>query len=356
MPIDLTPYLDPSHCAVIVFECQENVIGSGSRIPGLAASVQDRGVLANIAKLLADARTAGASIFYCIAATEGLGSAKTPLHDRMQHSPTAGGGDASDTSVVSEIAPREGDVVVSRSHGMTGYYYTGLDPCLRDLDIRTVIVTGVSLNIGVIGTTIRSREPRLPRDRPRRLRRRRPARIRRPSAALRHPQPRLRHHLRPHRRRLGNRLEPVQVAGPSAASSPRRTVSGTADRRRDRPHPRRPVRFASRSCRGALSDRPLSSAALDSVLKLAHFLTQITERSQDPGAFRGRRPQPNHGQGRLFGHIDRGSSPTQTSNIRKKERSRSHFETWQAPPRNPQITPSSFRDAISRVDMPRSSP
>ena len=154
MPIDLTPYLDPSHCAVIVFECQENVIGSGSRIPGLAASVQDRGVLANIAKLLADARTAGASIFYCIAATEGLGSAKTPLHDRMQHSPTAGGGDASDTSVVPEIAPREGDVVVSRSHGMTGYYYTGLDPCLRDLDIRTVIVTGVSLNIGVIGTTI----------------------------------------------------------------------------------------------------------------------------------------------------------------------------------------------------------
>ena len=154
MPIDLTPYLDPSECAVIVFECQENVIGSGSRIPGLAASVRDRGVLANISKLLENARGAGATIFYCTAATGGLGGAKTPLHDRMQRSPTAGGGDATDTSVVAEIAPQEGDVVISRSHGMTGFYYTGLDPSLRDLGVRTVIVTGVSLNIGLIGTTI----------------------------------------------------------------------------------------------------------------------------------------------------------------------------------------------------------
>ena len=154
MPIDLSPYLDPSQSAVIVFECQENVIGSGSRIPGLVASVQERGVLPRIAKLLADARAAGVSVFYCIAATGGLGSAKTPLLDRMRDSPTAGGGDASDTSVVPEIAPEPGDLVISRSHGMSGFYYTGLDPCLRDLGVRTVVVTGVSLNIGVIGTAI----------------------------------------------------------------------------------------------------------------------------------------------------------------------------------------------------------
>jgi nicotinamidase-related amidase len=155
MPVDLTPFLEPARCAILVFECQENVIGAGSRIPGLVAAVQSRGIVANIAQLLARARAAGAHVFFCTAAprADGLGRARTPLHDRMQRA-AAPPGDAADTSVVKELAPGKGDVVLPRSHGMTAFYDTGLDPCLRDLEIRTIIPVGVSLNIGLIGTVI----------------------------------------------------------------------------------------------------------------------------------------------------------------------------------------------------------
>jgi nicotinamidase-related amidase len=155
MAIDLTPFLEPAPCALVVFECQENVIGAGSRIPGLVASVQQRGLVPRLARLLASARSAGARVFFCTAEmrSDGLGRARTPLHDRTRRA-AAPAGDESDASVVPALGPEKGDVVIARSHGMTAFYGTGLDPCLRDLEIRTVIPAGVSLNIGLVGTVI----------------------------------------------------------------------------------------------------------------------------------------------------------------------------------------------------------
>ena len=154
MPIDLTPYLDPARCAILVFEMQENVIGSTSRIPGLVAAVRDGNVLANIAHLLASARSVGATVLYCTAESRpsGLGRAKTPMLDKMSRVETSS--DITDTSVVKEIAPEPGDVAMPRAHGMSAFFDSGLDPCLRDLGTETVIAVGVSLNIGLIGTTI----------------------------------------------------------------------------------------------------------------------------------------------------------------------------------------------------------
>jgi nicotinamidase-related amidase len=155
MPIDLTPHLDPAACSILVFECQENVIGTGSQIPGLVASVREGGILASIAGLLAAARKAGVGVFYCTAESrpDGLGRARTPMNDRMERE---GGsrGPAPDVSIVKELAPEAGDVVIARGHGMSGFYETGLDPCLRDRGTRTIIPVGVSLNIGILGTTI----------------------------------------------------------------------------------------------------------------------------------------------------------------------------------------------------------
>jgi nicotinamidase-related amidase len=156
MPIDLTPYLsDASRCAVLAFECQENVVGAGSRIPGLAKAVHDGGVLGNIARLLDAAREAGARVFYCVATPNpgGLGRARSPMIERMENAPQPAG-DSADTSVVKEIAPQPGDLVYARGHGMTAFYGTTLDPCLRDAGTETLIPVGVSLNVGLIGTTI----------------------------------------------------------------------------------------------------------------------------------------------------------------------------------------------------------
>ena len=41
--------------------------------------------------------------------------------------------------------------MVSRLHGMTPFTSTSLDQILRNLGIRTVVATGVSVNLGVIG-------------------------------------------------------------------------------------------------------------------------------------------------------------------------------------------------------------
>ena len=59
-----------------------------------------------------------------------------------------------DTSVMKIIQPEEGDVVLAREHGLSAFHESGLDPCLRDLGVRTLVLMGVSLNIGVFGSAL----------------------------------------------------------------------------------------------------------------------------------------------------------------------------------------------------------
>ncbi len=155
MPLDLRPYLAPAECALLVFECQENVIGKGSRLPTLVAAVEQSGMLPRLAQLLAAARRAGVLVIFCNAESrpDGLGSPITPLHERQARAPTPAG-DARDTSVVAALGRQPGDVLIGRWHGMSGFHGTGLDPVLRSRGIRTLLVSGVSLNIGVLGTAL----------------------------------------------------------------------------------------------------------------------------------------------------------------------------------------------------------
>ena len=63
--------------------------------------------------------------------------------------------DSSDSAkVVDELTPKAGDVVVSRRHGMTSFYESGLDSYLRNTGIKTVIFTGVSVNVNITGSAI----------------------------------------------------------------------------------------------------------------------------------------------------------------------------------------------------------
>jgi len=154
MGFELSRYLRPEDCSVLVFECQEGVVGAGSFLPGLAAAVRDGGVLESIAGLLDSARSAGARVIYCTAEKrlDGVGNPfNTPIEMRLR----AQGGSVPDMGdVVAEVAPRDGEVVVRREHGMTGFYESGLDAYLRNSGTQTLILTGVSVNIGVLGTAI----------------------------------------------------------------------------------------------------------------------------------------------------------------------------------------------------------
>ena len=57
-------------------------------------------------------------------------------------------------AVVSALTPIDTDHVLVRYHGLTPFHGTELDQLLRNLGVRTVIATGVSVNIGIPGLTL----------------------------------------------------------------------------------------------------------------------------------------------------------------------------------------------------------
>jgi nicotinamidase-related amidase len=154
MPLDVTPHLDPAKCAVISMECQENLLGPQSVLPGLARAAEQVGLVANCAKLYEAARRVGVRIYYCTdeRRPDGFGFARNTLVSR--HMPSGSDGSGGHGRVMAPMAPKPEDVVFRREQGLTGFYATGLDPYLRNTGVTTVIVTGVSLNIAVLGTAI----------------------------------------------------------------------------------------------------------------------------------------------------------------------------------------------------------
>jgi nicotinamidase-related amidase len=56
--------------------------------------------------------------------------------------------------LVAELGPDDRDIVVPRIHGLTPFTQTSLDQILRNLSIRTLVVTGVSVNMGIFGTVM----------------------------------------------------------------------------------------------------------------------------------------------------------------------------------------------------------
>jgi nicotinamidase-related amidase len=123
-------------------------------LPGLARSAADLGLVGNLKSLFDAARSVGVRIYYCTdeRRPDGFGFAHNTLVSRnMAEGQDGSGGHG---PVMPEIAPQPPDVVFRREQGLTGFYATGLDPYLRNTGVTTVIVTGVSLNIAVLGTVI----------------------------------------------------------------------------------------------------------------------------------------------------------------------------------------------------------
>lgn len=154
MPLDLTPYLDPATTAVIVLEVQENLlIPEQAMIPGVAAHAAAIGLIPTLAGLFDSARRVGAQVVYVTdeRRADGLGGADNLMVNRSITSDRQNPGHG---PIVAELTPHPGDIWIKREHGMTGFFTTPLDTYLRNLGIRSVIVTGVSANIAVNGTAI----------------------------------------------------------------------------------------------------------------------------------------------------------------------------------------------------------
>jgi nicotinamidase-related amidase len=156
VPLDLHGLLDPGRTALLMLECQEGIIGPGARLRALAEAVARRGTVAQIARVLAAARGAGARVFHLTVArrADGEGAAANCrlLAATRKGGPLLPGSPAH--AIVAPLAPADGEWVLTRWHGLTPFHATELDQLLRNLGVATVVATGVSVNVGITGLVI----------------------------------------------------------------------------------------------------------------------------------------------------------------------------------------------------------
>ncbi|HZR84739.1 MAG TPA: cysteine hydrolase [Candidatus Binatia bacterium] len=158
MPVDLNEILAPAHTAVVTVECQRGVVGTAGALSALAAAVREAGILPRIARLLDAARAASVPVLHGIVVRRPDGGGST-LNCRLFAATRKAGGPGllaggELAALVPELGPRDGDYVVPRHHGVSLFHDSELDSILRSLGVRTVVLTGVSLNIALVGTAI----------------------------------------------------------------------------------------------------------------------------------------------------------------------------------------------------------
>jgi nicotinamidase-related amidase len=157
VPLDLAELLAPASTAVLTMELQRGVVGDRASIPDLAAEVEARGVLGAAGRLAAAARDAGVPVVHCTAEfrPDRAGSAtNAPLLAVMGKRPAHLLIGSPEAEVVPELGPDPRDLVVARLSGVSPFTGTGLDVVLRNLGVRTVVATGVSVNLAVLGLAI----------------------------------------------------------------------------------------------------------------------------------------------------------------------------------------------------------
>ena len=149
--------VDPKTTALVSMEMQRGVVGDLSRIPPLVAAVKEGGVIDNLASLMRAARKAGALVVHCNAvfrADRKGSAANCPMLVRVMKDPDQILEGTPRTEVAQELGPEPDDFVLERYHGVSPFSGTTLDLTLRNLGIKTVVATGVSVNLGVFGLCV----------------------------------------------------------------------------------------------------------------------------------------------------------------------------------------------------------
>ncbi|MGO8963964.1 cysteine hydrolase [Mycobacterium sp.] len=146
----LAELVAPAHTAIVTQECQGAVVGPNAGLALLAEEAR-RVALPNITRLLPAARAAGVRVVHCVVQRrpDGLGSnhnAKIFAIGRGEVNILPG---TLGAAVLPELGPEPADLVLSRWHGVGPMGGTDLDAVLRNLEVCTIVVVGVSLNVAI---------------------------------------------------------------------------------------------------------------------------------------------------------------------------------------------------------------
>lgn len=150
-------WVDPATTALISMEMQRGVVGDLSRIPQLVSAVEAGGVIGHLAALMGAGRKAGIMVVHCSAvfrADRKGSAANCPMLSRVMKDPNQILEGTTQTEVVPALGPDPADFVLSRYHGVSPFSGTSLDITLRNLGIKTIVATGVSVNLGIFGLCV----------------------------------------------------------------------------------------------------------------------------------------------------------------------------------------------------------
>ena len=153
MPFDIALLVAPSSTALFLSELQSSIADADTEL-----AVAVKRILPTVVELVDAARESGVQVVHALkyVRRDALGrNSNIALYKRQGTAPGAGPRPEPDsrlvdgTQVLPELGPDERDFVIGRFHGMSAVSDTGVDPLLRTFGARTVVVAGISLNVGI---------------------------------------------------------------------------------------------------------------------------------------------------------------------------------------------------------------
>ncbi len=143
--------------ALVINECQLGIIDPVyAQFPALAEQCRARGIVDNIAALIAAFRRAGLPVVYTPAAL------RPDMADKLANSLISSVSIKAKIMVAGakavehppQIAPQADDYIIQRGSGLIAFLGTTLDATLRRLKVETVVLTGMSTNVGIPGNAM----------------------------------------------------------------------------------------------------------------------------------------------------------------------------------------------------------
>ncbi|MCF3125093.1 isochorismatase family protein [Streptomyces arenae] len=148
----LRELLDPATTVLMTVECQQGVVGTESALPELAKEARASGALANVARLVSAAHHSGVQVLHAVAERrpDGRGANHNArLFLAAERLPVQQLSGTTAVRIAPPVEVADEDLVVRRLHGLSPIAGTDVDPLLRNLGCRTLLVTGVSANVAI---------------------------------------------------------------------------------------------------------------------------------------------------------------------------------------------------------------
>ncbi|MFJ8669940.1 cysteine hydrolase [Streptomyces sp. NPDC093600] len=148
----LREQLAPAGTVLLTVECQQGVVGRDGALPELAAAARSSGALRNVARLVAAAHEADVQVLHAVAERrpDGRGANRNArLFRAAARLPVQQYSGSTAVRIAAPIEVADEDLVVRRLHGLSPMAGTDVDPLLRNLGCRTLVVTGVSANVAI---------------------------------------------------------------------------------------------------------------------------------------------------------------------------------------------------------------